>query len=460
MEKQGAKRPRLVLVPCPYQGHINPMLQLADVLHRSGFSITIAHTFLNSLHPHRHPQFTFLRLNDALSPDHVSSWDLVSVLLALNENCRASLEAELAATAGDSESESGAVLCIIHDELMYFCEAVASRFGVRSVVLRTTSAATCLSRFAILQLHAQDRLPQNQGSFLEDDIPDLYPLRFKDLPLSATADVFKLKQLILKMYTITTASAVIWNTMPWLEPNELTQIHTKLCKIPIFTIAPIHKIASTSTSTPASSSLLQEDPTCLSWLDKQPPNSVIYVSLGSLALLTQQELEEMAWGLVDSGQPFLWVIRPGCVRGSNGVGSMPKGFQEKVRDRGCIVEWAPQKEVLAHEAVGGFWSHCGWNSTLESLSEGVPMLCRPYSGDQRVNARYISCVWKTGLTLEDGLERKKVERVIIRMMVEEEGKKMRERAMDLKVRIEDSLREDGSSSCNLKELVDLLMSLF
>ncbi|XP_022157907.1 UDP-glycosyltransferase 76E12-like [Momordica charantia] len=293
---------------------------------------------------------------------------------------------------------------------------------------------------------------------MEDEIPELHPLRFKDLPLPITFDFFKFTQIILNMYAITTASAVIWNTMPWLEPYEFTQIQTKLCKIPIFPIAPIHKIASTPTS--ASSSLLQEDSTCLPWLDRQPPNSVIYVSLGSLAVSTQQELEEMAWGLADSRQPFLWVIRPGSIQGSDGVGSMPKGFQEKAGDRACIVQWAPQKEVLAHKAVGGFWSHCGWNSTLESLSEGVPMLCRPYLGDQTVNARYISCVWKVGLTLEDRLERNEVERAIRRVMVEEEGRKMREKAMDLKGRIEDSLREDGSSSSSLKQLVDFIKTLY
>ncbi|XP_022157906.1 UDP-glucose iridoid glucosyltransferase-like [Momordica charantia] len=449
------KRRRLVVVPCPYQGHINPMLQLANILRRNGFAITIAHTFFNSLRPCRHPEFSFVRLRDGLPLNDVSSWDLASVLLAINQNCGASLEEEMAAL-GD---RSDAAVCIIHDELMYFCQAVATRFGVRSVVFRTTSAATCLTRCAILQLHHQARLPPLDQGSSEDEVPELPHIRFRDLPLPAASDFFKFTQIILNMYTITTASAVIWNTMSWLEPNELTQIQTKLCKIPIFPIAPIHKIASSSTSASASSSLLQEDPICLPWLDKQPPKSVIYVSLGSLAMLTQQELEEMAWGLAESGQPFLWVIRPGSVRGSDGIGCMPKGFQEKVGDIGCIVEWAPQKEVLAHKAVGGFWSHCGWNSTLESLSEGVPMLCRPYSGDQKVNARYISCVWKVGLTLEDWLERKEVERVIRRVMVEEDGREMRERGMDVKGRIEDSLRElDGSSSCNLKQLVDLIMS--
>lgn len=134
------------------------MLQLATFLHQNGFSITIAHTFFNSPHPYRHPEFTFLPLNDGLSDEHVSSLDLASVLLAINENCRGSLEEAMEAMAGGEGEESGELVCIIHDELMYYCEAVASRFGVRSLVFRTTSAATCVSRCAVLQLHAEGRL--------------------------------------------------------------------------------------------------------------------------------------------------------------------------------------------------------------------------------------------------------------------------------------------------------------
>ena len=292
--------------------------------------------------------------------------------------------------------------------------------------------------------------------FMEDEVPNLHPLRYKDLPISAFSDISQSTKLVHKMHDLTTSSGVIWNTIPFLEPSEFTKFKANICnQIPIFAIGPIHKISPTSSS----SSLLNEDSTCLPWLHKQPPNSVIYVSLGSVALLTNHELQEMAWGLVNSNQPFLWVVRPGSVRGSDGIGFVLEEFQKKAGDRGCIVEWAPQKEVLAHRAVGGFLSHCGWNSTLESLSEGVPMLCKPYSGDQRGNARYISCVWRVGLTLEGHeLKRNEVEKGIRKLMVEEEGRKMRERAMDFKRRIEDCLREGGSCSRNLRELVDFIMS--
>jgi len=100
------------------------------------------------------------------------------------------------------------------------------------------------------------------------------------------------------------------------------------------------------------------------------------------------EFQEVAWGLAGSGHPFLWVVRPKLVRGCDGV-RLPDGFEDAVEGRGMVIRWAPQQEVLAHPAVGGFWTHAGWNSTLEGAGEGVPMICRPDAVDQMMNARYV-----------------------------------------------------------------------
>ena len=92
----------------------------------------------------------------------------------------------------------------------------------------------------------------------------------------------------------------------------------------------------------------------MTWLDKQSPNSVIYVSIGSVASINETEFVETAWGLANSEQPFLWVVRPSSIHSSDWVDLLPKFFKEVAEERGCIMEWAPQKEVLGHEAVGGF----------------------------------------------------------------------------------------------------------
>uniref|UniRef100_M1BYP0 Glycosyltransferase n=2 Tax=Solanum tuberosum TaxID=4113 RepID=M1BYP0_SOLTU len=104
----------------------------------------------------------------------------------------------------------------------------------------------------------------------------------------------------------------------------------------------------------SSSSLMSQDQTSISWIDTKPPKSVIYVSFGSIAAIEVNEFLEIAWGLANSNYPFLWVVRPGLIRGSEWIELLPSGFLETVDGRGHIVKWAPQQQVLAHPAVGAF----------------------------------------------------------------------------------------------------------
>ncbi|KAL6200271.1 hypothetical protein ACLB2K_030053 [Fragaria x ananassa] len=233
--------------------------------------------------------------------------------------------------------------------------------------------------------------------------------------------------------------------MDCLEHSTLANIQQEH-QLPLFPLGPLHKIVPT-----ISSSLLKEDQRCIPWLDKQSHSSVIYISLGSAASMDDKDLVEMAWGLANSEQPFLWVIRTDSR-------ALPEAFQEAVGDRGCIVRWGPQKEVLAHTAVGGFWSHCGWNSTIESISEGVPLICQPYYGDQRVNARYLTQVWGVELEWENDMNRGDIEGAIRRLMVGKEGELIRQRAKDFKDTIKSSMNQGGSSYNSLNELVDLILS--
>ncbi|EEF41878.1 UDP-glucuronosyltransferase, putative [Ricinus communis] len=423
MDKQGKRcRRRVVLVPCPFQGHINPMLQLGTILHSKGFSVTIIHTQFNSPNPSSHPELIFLPIPDDLLDQEIASGNLMIV-------------------RQDSDDE---IACIIYDELMYFSEAVASQMKLPSMILRTISAATFISRVVLLQIQEGGSIPFPDAISL-DPVPELSSLRFKDLPISKFGLTNNYLQLISHACDIKTASAVIWNTMDCLEEPLLAKQQEKQFPIPIFKIGPIHKFA------PAlSSSLLNEETSCITWLDKQIPNSVLYIGLGSVASIDETELAEMACGLANSKQPFLWVIRPGSIHGSEWIELLPEGH---------IVKWAPQREVLAHPAVGVFWSHCGWNSTLESISEGVPMICRPCFGDQRVTARYASHVWRIGLQLENKLERQEIESTIRRLMVDEEGEGIRLRAKDLKENVEICFRKGGSSYNSLNKLVEFMSSL-
>ncbi|GAB4832337.1 hypothetical protein Ancab_006352 [Ancistrocladus abbreviatus] len=156
---------------------------------------------------------------------------------------------------------------------------------------------------------------------------------------------------------------------------------------------------------------------------------------------------EVAWSLASTKQPFLWVARPGLVNGSLAqVDPLPSGFfDEMVGQRGHFVKWAPQQEVLAHPAI-------------ESICEGVPMICLPRFADQMVNARCVTHVWKVGILLENGLKREEVEKAIRRLMMEEEGEKMRERIACLKEKADLCLVKGGSSYKSLENLVNFILS--
>ncbi|KAF4377426.1 hypothetical protein G4B88_026379 [Cannabis sativa] len=450
MEAQ--RQNRLILVPCPFQGHITPMLQLGTILHSKGFVITVAHTKFNSPNPSQYPDFNFLEIPDGLSDLNVSSKNFVSVLSDFNITCKIPLQealTQMVKTDGHLEK----INSIIYDEYMYFCNDVANHLQIPSIILSTSSAANMLTYQAIPRLVKDGYIPLKETMLL-DPVPELQPLRFKDLPFSNFTDSDGLLQLISEAHKTRTSSAIIWNTAKCLEQTQLAQLGQGY-HIPFFPIGPMHKMVP-----PSCNNVLEEDHKCISWLDKQTDKSVIYVSLGSIAFMDEKEIVEMAWGLANSKQPFLWVVRTDSGIDEDVIKKLPESFEETVGERGCTVNWAPQKEVLAHRAVGGFWSHCGWNSTIESVSEGVPMICQSYFGDQKVNARHLSQVLGVGIQWENKLERGEVvqvEIVIRRLMVDEEGKVIRHKAKELKEKIELSIRQGGSSSSSLNDLVNHIL---
>ncbi|KAK9233224.1 hypothetical protein WN943_023473 [Citrus x changshan-huyou] len=452
MEKQEQQKvSRLVFVLIPFQGHINPMLQLATILYAKGFSITIIHPQFNFPNSSNHPEFTFIPISDNLPKREVSAGDLFGIVSALNKNCEGPLT-ECIKEMLKAEDPHDRISCIVYDSTMCFSQSVADHLKLPGICVRTSPAATMLAFAVFPRLHEQGYI-----SFLEsmslDRVSDLPSLMLKELAASmkkiTTDGMLELGAAVAD--SVKKCSALIVNTVDFLEQEAITKVQ-ELFSASAFTIGPFHKLLPT-----ISSSLLKEDTNCISWLNKQAPKSVIYVSFGSIASIDEKELLETAWGLANCEQPFLWVVRPGLVRGSNCLELLPINFQDSVGERGCIVEWAPQKEVLANDAVGGFWSHCGWNSTLESICEGVPMLCKPFFGDQNINMRYVCDVWNVGLELED-FEGGTIKKAIKRLMVDTEGKEMRKKAIHLKEKVELSLKEGDSCYNSLNDLVKKILS--
>ncbi|KAL0341337.1 UNVERIFIED_CONTAM: UDP-glycosyltransferase 76B1 [Sesamum radiatum] len=421
------KRRRLVLFPVPLQGHINPMIQLAQILQVRGFDVSIIHTKYNSPNLSRYPQFIVHIIPDGLSETEVSTSDVTLFLKRLNTNCAGPFYDCLADLL--SRDTDNPPIAIITDSIWDFTQAAANSFNLPRIVLRATSVCSFLV-FAALPLLQEKGYLDNLDSKREDLVVELPPLKVKDIPVfESSENTYQLIQQIVE--ETKKASGIIFNTFQELEEPELFKLQ-ETYRVPTFSIGPFHK------SFPASSSsLFTQDRSSISWLDAQAPKSVLYVSFGSLATMDQRQMNEVAWGLADSMQPFLWVVRPGLVRGSEWLEMLPNEFLAGTRDRGYIVKWAPQQEVLSHPAIGGFWTHGGWNSILESICEGVAMICSPMFGDQMVNSRYVSDVWRVGMKLEKGFERGEIESGIKKLMMGREGEEMRERIMSLKE------KEDG-----------------
>ena len=205
--------------------------------------------------------------------------------------------------------------------------------------------------------------------------------------------------------------------------------------------------------------LWPEDQDCLEWLNQQPPCSVIYAAFGSHTIFNRTQFQELALGLELSNMPFLWVVRPDS-SGDEKNESYPEGFQERVGNRGRIVGWAPQRKVLGHPSVACFVSHCGWNSTVEGVSNGVPFLCWPYFADQFMNGTYICDVWKVGLGFdpdENGiLTREEIKDKVGQLVGD---KTFRSRALNLKEKAIGSVNEGGASYNNFRKFVEWLKTI-
>ncbi|XP_043723415.1 hydroquinone glucosyltransferase-like [Telopea speciosissima] len=207
---------------------------------------------------------------------------------------------------------------------------------------------------------------------------------------------------------------------------------------------------------------------CLKWLDDQPHGSVLFVSFGSGGALSPEQFTELAFGLERSEQRFLWVVRSPTRKASNAnffdaqsvedpFAFLPEGFLERTKGMGLVLSsWAPQIQVLSHASTGGFLTHCGWNSTLESIVHGVPLIAWPLYAEQRMNALMLVQDMKVAFLPkegEDGIVRREEIAAVVKCLMEgEEGMRKRKRMRELKDAAAKALSEDGSSTQSLLEL--------
>ncbi|XP_059302079.1 zeatin O-glucosyltransferase-like [Lycium ferocissimum] len=197
---------------------------------------------------------------------------------------------------------------------------------------------------------------------------------------------------------------------------------------------------------------------CLEWLDKQAPSSVILISFGTTTSLSTEQIKELAIGLEKSQQKFIWVMRD--VTKGEGEVQIPKGYEDKVKETGIIVkDWAPQLEILAHKSTGGFMSHCGWNSCMESITMGVPIATWPMQFDQPRNAVFVTDVLKIGVVVknwenrDDTIDSTTIKNAVEKLMASEEGHEMRMRAIEFGKQVRESVKDGGDHQMEMDSFI-------
>ncbi|KAK7259219.1 hypothetical protein RIF29_24819 [Crotalaria pallida] len=474
MDLPNAKNnPHVVCVPFPAQGHVNPFMQLAKLLHSIGFHITFVNTEFNhkrlvkSLGPgfvKGLPDFQFETIPDGLPPIEKDATQDIPVLCdATRTNCYAPFK-ELVKKL-NSSPEVPSVSHIIADGSMCFAAKVARELGIEELQLWTASACGFVGYLQYEELVRRGILPFKDENFVTDGtlersldwIPGMKYIRLKDLPSFirvTNLDDAMFDFVGFEARNTMTSSSIIINTFQELD-SEVLQVLMRI-NPNIYTIGPLHLLGRhfpEKFEKGFKPSFWKNDSRCIQWLDQWEPSSVIYVNYGSITVMSGKHFMEFAWALANNNLPFLWIMRPDLVKGEESI-TLPQEFLDEVKDRGYITSWCPQDQVLAHPSIGAFLTHCGWNSTIEGICEGVPMIGWPLFAEQQTNCRYICKIWGIGVDIDEDVKREKVTILVKDMLKGEKGKEMRQKCLEWKKQAIESTDLGGSSYNNFFRLVN------
>ncbi|PON95495.1 UDP-glucuronosyl/UDP-glucosyltransferase [Trema orientale] len=492
-------QPRFLLVTFPTQGSINPTLHFADQLIRvAGAQVT----YVTTVYAHRLMMTRGGRAAARNDLSFVPFSDGYDDGFTLGNNTDRHAEEfkrrgsqALAELIESGEKEGRPYTCIVYTLLLSWAADVAAEHGIPAAML-WAQPATVFDLYYyyfhgygdIIREYANSKNPNFSISFpgiaLVMSLRDL-PSFFDDS--NGYSSFIKIFQQVFEDLDKedNNTKVILVNTFDELEPEALRAIG-KLSLIGIGPLIPsafleenkepLDSTSSSSTSPVSFQADLfqQSSRDYIEWLNSKPKTTVVYVSFGTLSVLSKPQMEEIAKGLLEFGRPFLWVIREKR-RNDSEKGKNDKGAddvdelscREELDKLGMIVPWCYQMEVLSNESIGCFVTHCGWNSTLESFFSGVPVVAFPQWTDQGTNAKLVEEVWKTGVRVkpnEDGIVRgEEIKRCLELVMGgmengvengEEKGEEVRRSAQNWKGLAKEAVREGGSSTKNLKAFLN------
>ncbi|CAN6218387.1 unnamed protein product [Urochloa humidicola] len=463
MVKYSDHRIHILVVPYPSQGHINPLFQFANLLASHGDDVrcTLALTRFVAASSATRPATTatgsvhvavFSDGCDDVGPDGVGG-HRAPYFDRLNAAGPDSLDRLLR-----SESELGRpVHVVVYDAFLPWAQGVARRHGAACAVFFTQTCAV-----DVLYTHLRaGRIPPPPVRVAEDLPTELagLPARLElaDLPtfmVDENRPQGLLELLMNQFEGLDTVDHVLVNSFYDLEPQEADYLASTLGAKTVGPTMPSVYLDNDRLPNDASCGIhlhIPKTSESKAWLDAHPSLSVVYVSFGSLASLSSQQMAEIAEGLYNSGKPFLWVVR------AKETSKLPATFADKVKGKGLIVPWCSQLEVLAHPSVGCFVTHCGWNSTLEAISSGVPVVAMPHWSDQPTNAKYVQDVWRVGVRVlpdsEGVMRREEIEMCVRQVMEGEMRKEFKMRALEWSQKAKKAMGKGGSSDINISDFL-------
>ncbi|XP_002265264.1 anthocyanidin 3-O-glucosyltransferase 2-like [Vitis vinifera] len=363
-----------------------------------------------------------------------------------------------------TRSESGRLAGIVVDLLCTSMIDVANELGVPSYVYFASSAA-CLA----LMFHLQT-LKDHQGvdvtEFANSDAELVVPGFVNPVPARVLPAVAVDKEgggsmdFLDLARGFREAKGILVNTFVELESHVINSFVDGTTP-PIYKVGPLLNLQHANNQKPDS------DLDVIRWLDDQPTSSVVFLCFGSAGAFHMDQINEIAIGLENSGHRFLWTLRRPPPKDKMAISSdyvnfeevLPEGFLDRTSKIGKIIGWAPQTAILAHSAVGGFISHCGWNSTLESIWYGVPVATWPMYAEQQLNAFQIVRELEMGVEIRfdynmdtsNLVSAQEIESRIRSLM--DDSSNIRMKRTKMKEKCMKALTEGGSSDCSIQRLI-------
>lgn len=465
--------------PFMAHGHMIPTIDMAKLFASRGVKATIVTTPLNEPLVSR----TIQRSKDLGFDINIKTIKFPAVEVGLPEGC----ENADSITSHETQGEMTANFfmattmlqqplekllqechpdCLIADMFLPWTTDAAAKFGIPRLVFHGIScfslcASDCLNRYKPYKKVSSDSelfvVPELPGDikFTSKQLPDYMK---QNVETDFTRLIQKVRDSSLKSY------GIVVNSFYELESdyaNFFKELGRKAWHIGPVSLC--NREFEDKAQRGKEASIDEHE--CLKWLDSKKPNSVVYLCFGTVANFSDSQLKEIAIALEASGQQFIWVVRKDK-KAKDEEEWLPEGFEKRMESKGLIIRgWAPQVVILDHEAVGAFVTHCGWNSTIEGIAAGKPMVTWPVSAEQFFNEKLVTDVLKIGVAVGvqqwvtvygDRITSGAVEKAVTRIMTGEEAKEMRSRVEALGGMAKRAIEEDGSSYSNLNALIEEL----